>query len=125
MTKTADDAMTKAFLRIARRLRSSRIEKLLGEIDRLNELEDVELVKSEVLDFYQADREFPQAVRTAKKLWTALDEKVVDYVSFRPARGGVRWVVYVVFQRGHPLVSGHETNVSTDTLVSAWSESSS
>lgn len=122
MSNPADDELKKAFLKIARRQRSLRIDKLLKEVDRLNDLEDVALIQSEPIEFYpDRDLEFGHAVHTAKQLMPTLDMATVEYVSFRKdVTNTNNLIVYVVFKRGNPQVSGREISVSEAQLINAW-----
>lgn len=118
-----DDDLLKAFIRIARRKKNERMDKLMDEVDRLSDLDGIKLLRSEVLEFSANDPDFKQAQRTAAFLLGEPDAGVIEFVQFKPEPVTPAFQVYVVYSKDVPgtrHLTGKEKRVPDFDLCMAW-----
>ena len=122
MKNPTEAALLEAFLRIARKKRQDRSEELLSEVDRLAELDGIELLRTEAMGFKLLDPEFKKFRRMATKLLKTVVEEDIDFIQIRSTPQRVGFSIYATFSKGPLKNTGRLVVVSDEELVAAWND---
>lgn len=115
-----DDAAWSLFLPVARRRRQERVDALLDEVDRLTDLDGLDLLQLEPVQLERSDPDFNRALRVATWLLYNVRPEDVDVVRLRASPYTDSVELLVAQAHGGLELTGPGQRVERHAFIEAW-----